>query len=75
MKAILIPHRTYHFNVPQLSALKILKLILDCEIRHCIGSVSDDEQFLSLSVSVNLNKRYQRRAVIEIEEIIKAQEQ
>ncbi len=70
MKATLIPFRTYHFSIPQQSVMKTLQLIIDHEINYSLDSVTDDEQFLSLSLSINLNKRYQRSAVKQIEQLL-----
>jgi hypothetical protein len=67
MKAILIPCRTYHFCVPQLLVMKILRIVTDNEINYSIGGVSQDEQFLSLRASINLNKSYQRNVIREVE--------
>ncbi len=50
--------------------MRVLQLVIDHEINYSLDSVTDDEQFLSLSLSVNLNKRYQCRAVKQIQELL-----
>lgn len=72
MKATLIPFRTYHFSIPQQSVMKVLQLIIEHEINYSLDSITDDVQFLSLSLSVNLNKGYQRSAVRQIEALLPA---
>lgn len=70
MNVNLIPFRTYHFAVPASLVLSVLHLIITNDVRFFIENIGDDLQFLSLTVSVNLTKSYQRKAAAEIESLI-----
>lgn len=52
--------------------MKVLQLITDHDISYCLNHVSEDEQFLSLTLSINLNKVHQKKAVKQIEELLSA---
>jgi hypothetical protein len=66
----LIPFRTHHFLVPAPSVMKVLRIALANDLRFYIRNVSNNEQFLSLTLSVNLTIVSQRNAVTEIEALL-----
>lgn len=70
MNTNLIPFRIYHFTVPAAAVMKVLHIILTNDVRFFIQNTSDDLQFLSLTISVNLTKTYQRSAAAEIEDLL-----
>lgn len=70
MNTNLVPFRIYHFTIPASSVMKVLHIVLTNDVRFFIQNISDDLQFLSLTISVNLTKTYQRNAAAEIEALL-----
>lgn len=67
MVAALIPFRTLHYSIPQTLLIRIFRIVVDNEISFFIEGLSEDDQLLFMTVSINLTKGYQRNAVAEIE--------
>ena len=70
METVLIPFRIYHFDVPEQHVLKVLRIILDHEIRYFMNKISDDERILNLTLSINMNKVFQCNALQQVEALL-----
>lgn len=72
MTAILIPFRSVHFSIPQALIMQCLRIIIDNEIAYSLERITNDDQFATFTLSINLTKEDQRNAVIQVEQILVA---